>query len=191
MFCRSVFEIQEISHGAKVLISASRVCPACPRNCLLNGSRDSSSTIAKSRQCRHRLVTQTLSIDSAHPHSSGNVALPRHDLSYSSDNDVLASLPRHHFLLKRGCAAVMNMLCRQPSQRDRAAACAWTSSCATLYARRACGSLRCCATRSRAAAAGEAAAAVAGSQGRRRSGACRSDCDMPIHAAHPLQALQA
>ena len=30
-----------------------------------------------------------------------------HELSSSSDNDVLASLPRHQFLRKRGCAAVV------------------------------------------------------------------------------------
>ena len=32
-------------------------------------------------------------------------------LSYSSENGVLASLPRHHFLRKRGCAAVAIISC--------------------------------------------------------------------------------
>ena len=48
-------------------------------------------------------------MDAAPSHCSGNVTVPWHELSSSSENDVLASLPRHQNLRKRGCAAGMNI----------------------------------------------------------------------------------
>jgi len=63
--------------------------------------------IAISRPCRPCGVATPRAIDRAWSHCSGNVAVPWHDISSSSDNGVLTTLPRHQNLRKRGCAAGM------------------------------------------------------------------------------------
>ena len=63
--------------------------------------------IAISRPCRPCELAPPRANDRASPHCSGNVAVPWHDISSSSDNGVLALLPRHQILRKRGCAAGM------------------------------------------------------------------------------------
>ena len=61
-----------------------------------------------SRPCRPCAVAPTPRIDRAWPHCSGNVAVPWHDSSSSSENGVLNTLPRHQILRNRGCAAGVN-----------------------------------------------------------------------------------
>ena len=77
-----------------------------PESCC-NGSRDRDVITPRKPTCGLQIGAPTLAIASPWAHCSGNVALPWHDLSSSSEKYVVASLPRHHFSLKRGCAALV------------------------------------------------------------------------------------
>ena len=111
-----------------MLISARRWYPAGWHDCPIPRSRDSSKHLHVSPSSRNRAVASTLGIDSARSSSSGNVALPRHELSNPSEKIALISLPRHQNLRNRGCAACIIFSCSRADNNDReaAAVCGWT-----------------------------------------------------------------